>query len=209
MFRGDARTGPGQRYGLGWRRWPLDGTDISMVWHGGAKPGYFAAVILLPDRAVVFLANAYGTFHEPGLLDTGFGLATLASGAAPPKVSADHTYSAILTGLSIVATALAVLVAWSIRTLVRPAPATAHRRRLLGAAAAWTVCTAAVLYTFAIALPGHFGVGLTQIPLWTPDIGWLVYAVRTLAGVLLGCRIAVAARGLRGSRTVPEPLSVV
>src|SRR5690606_11208053 len=57
LLDGAVPTGDGRSYGLGWRRWNLDGTDIPMVWHAGAVPGYSADVLLLPDRAVVFLAN--------------------------------------------------------------------------------------------------------------------------------------------------------
>ena len=59
-------VGEDNGYALGWRTSRLPGTDEPVVWHGGAAPGYQAAIIVLPqrDQAVVMLQNAYGPFHD-------------------------------------------------------------------------------------------------------------------------------------------------
>ena len=59
LFRPEISTGEGRGYGLGWRTWPVFGSDQPMVWHSGAAPGYQASVVLLPEqeRAVVVLQN--------------------------------------------------------------------------------------------------------------------------------------------------------
>ena len=64
--------GDGSGYALGWRTSRVPGTDEAMVWHGGAAPGYQAAIVLLPEReqAVVMLQNAYGPFHDTRLMDS-------------------------------------------------------------------------------------------------------------------------------------------
>ena len=200
MQRGDVATGDGRSYGLGWRRWPMKdfapGTGADMVWHGGAVAGYQAMTILLPeqDRAVVVLQNAYGTFQEARLLDTGFGLTTLMCGDEPSTSDAGITYPAVLGTLVTVCTVLLVLVGRSLWVLARPGAHTPSRRRIGIGLGAWLVATTAVIYAFGSYLPNLWGVGLDQIVLWAPDIAWLAHAILVLAAILLVSRIAVAVR---------------
>ncbi|NEW50862.1 beta-lactamase family protein [Nocardia cyriacigeorgica] len=204
MFRGEIETGERRSYGLGWRRWTVEGTTEPMVWHGGAGPGYWAQIILLPDqnRAVVLLADAYGTFHEPRLLETGFGLARLLHGL-PPAGTADHTYSAVLATLLGIAGLLIALVLRSIWQLTHPA-GVRRRWMTLTALAVWGIGLACILYGFSVVVPGQAGVGLDQIVLWTPDVAWLLYTILAAAGLLVALRIAVATRLVRSGAYRPS-----
>ncbi|MEV6276742.1 serine hydrolase domain-containing protein [Nocardia sp. NPDC051832] len=194
-FEGEARTSAGNFYGLGWRRGTLPDTESPMVWHGGAAPGYFAHVVLLPDRsrAVVLLANAYGTFHEPQLLATGFGLAQLADGVAAKPDEAGYVYWSILAGLLTLALLLVAANVFGFRSLRRE-PGAPMRAVII--AAAWSVGLGALLYAMSVLVPGHFGVSLGQIVLWAPDIAWLLYGSVGLAVSLALLRVAIGIRGV-------------
>ncbi|MGS2810535.1 serine hydrolase domain-containing protein [Nocardia sp. MW-W600-9] len=189
---GAVPTGTGKSYGLGWRRWTLEGTDVPMVWHGGAAPGYSAQVIVLPEQAIVFTANVYGTFQESALLEIGFGLAERALGLAPSAPSADHTYRAILAALVALLVAGIAAVVRALWLLARPIASS--RRRIAANLAVWLLVPGAVLVGFGIVLPMRAGIGLSQLFLWTPDIATLVFAILGLAALLTALRIAVAAR---------------
>lgn len=195
------RTGDDRTYGLGWRTWPVPGTDAQMTWHAGAAPGYQASIVLLPeqDRAVVVLQNAYGSFQGPQLLDTAWGLATLLSGGEPELHPVDPLYVVVLAGLGAVCLALLGLIGWSARRSVRPGPTGSRRRALLGLAA-WLAGTAVVATALAY-LPGSFGVTMGQISLWAPDIAALVYTGLVLSGLLALARVVVTIRGQRSPET--------
>lgn len=200
MFRGETSTGTGREYGLGWRLWSLPGTETPIVWHGGAAPGYFAQVILLPEqkRAVVLLANSYSPLHESRYLHTGFGLARLlATGTPAPDDSAGRVYPAALTALAL---CLALLLALNVRTLRlitrRPADGPLWRPIALGLAR--VLVAAGVLYGLGSMLPASQGTTLPQMVLWTPDLAWLVYGILLLTATLLLARTVLAVRTVRG-----------
>ncbi|MEV0335610.1 serine hydrolase domain-containing protein [Nocardia sp. NPDC050717] len=200
MFRGDIETSPGKSYGLGWRRWTVAGTEIPMVWHGGAAPGYSTQVILLPDHAVVLTVNAYGTLQEPRLLDIGFGLAATSLGVAAPATEADHTYPMILTALSALAALLVGLAARTLWLLTRPGSPSSGRVRLAAQLAAWLLPLALLVYLLGVAAPAHLGVELPHVVLWAPDIAGLGYAIAAAAAVLAVLRIILTLkRGIRSS----------
>ncbi|WFE44101.1 serine hydrolase domain-containing protein [Verrucosispora sp. WMMD1129] len=193
LVRPVATTGDGRSYGLGWRTWPVFGSDQAMVWHSGAAPGYQAGIVVLPeqDRAVVVLQNAYGSFQENQLLDTSWGLASILSGAVPETHGNEPSYAALLSGLSLVCLLLLTAVAGSLWRVARPVAA-GSRRRLLGLVA-WLV---ALLLVGAglLALPSYFGVTLGQVSLWAPDLAALLGAGLLLVAVLLLARAAVTVR---------------
>lgn len=191
-------TGGGRSYGLGWRRWSVKGTDIPMVWHGGAAPGYSAQVILLPEHAVVFSANAYGTFQEPALLDIGFGIAARTVGHEPAATPDANSYQAVLGGLVAAVTICLAAVVRSVRALWRPA--VTSRRRAGVNLAAWLFMLGMVLAGLGIGLPRSVGIGLPQLTLWTPDIAVLVFTVLVLGLLLLPLRLAVAVRAFAALR---------
>ncbi len=190
LLDGAVPTGDGRSYGLGWRRWTIEGTDIPMVWHGGAVPGYSAQVILLPDHAVVVTANAYGTFQESALLDIGFGIAARTLGHEPAATRGEPFYPAILVGLGALVTIGLAAVARSIYRLARPAAMS--RRRAVVNLTVWLLALGVVVAGLGVALPSNAGVELPQLILWVPDIAGLVYAVLVLGVLLVPLRLAVA-----------------
>lgn len=98
-------------YGLGWRRWPIDGTD--------------------------------------------------------------PMYPAILSVLGTVCVALAGMAVPAIRRVVRPVTGVAPTGRAAAGLATWAVVLLSVMYAFAIALPGFYGMELEQLVLAVPDIAGL------------------------------------
>ncbi|MFF5214591.1 serine hydrolase domain-containing protein [Micromonospora sp. NPDC000442] len=193
LIQPEVTTGDGRSYGLGWRTWPVFGSDQPMVWHSGAAPGYQAGIVLLPEqnRAVVVLQNAYGSFQENQLLDTSWGLASILSGAVPEIHDNEPSYLALLSGLGLLCLLLVVAVARSLWQVARPV-ATWSRRRLLGLVA-WLVVLLLVAAGL-LALPSYFGVTLDQVPLWAPDIAALLGAGLLLVAVLMLSRAAVTVR---------------
>ncbi|MFI1239861.1 serine hydrolase domain-containing protein [Nocardia salmonicida] len=196
VLDGAVPTGDGRSYGLGWRQWTVGG--IPMVWHGGAAPGYSAHVILLPDHAVVFTANAYGKFQESALLDIGFGIAARTLGHDSAVAPVERSYQAILIGLgALVAVGIAAVVR-GVRLLAHPRAVS--RRRAAANFAIWLLVIGGVLAGLGIALPTVAGVELTQLVLWAPDIAGLVFTILALGALVLPLRLAVAlsAAGLIG-----------
>lgn len=192
-------TGDADGYALGWRTSTVPGTDEPMVWHGGAAPGYQAAIVLLPERdqAVVVLQNAYSPFQDARLLDTAWGLAALLVGAEPEQHGTDPTYPALLAGLGLVTSALLVLAVGSAVRLVRGPRVRTPRRRLAGLAG--SLLALGLLAGVLAALPGLAGVTLGQLGLWAPDVSWLVHGGLVLCAVLAALRVLVAARPAAGS----------
>lgn len=196
MFRGETSTGAGREYGLGWRLWSLPGTETPIVWHGGAVPGYFAQVVLLPEqnRAVVLLANSYSPLHESRFLHTGFGLARLLVTVTPaPDDSAGRVYPVALAGLSL---CLALLLALNVRTLrlITRRPADGPLWRPIAIGLTWVLAAAVALYGLGLLLPASQGTTLPQLVLWTPDLAWLVYGILLLTATLLLARTVLAVR---------------
>ncbi|GAB6902070.1 serine hydrolase domain-containing protein [Kineosporia succinea] len=189
-------------YALGWRTTTVPGTDEPMVWHGGAAPGYQAAVLLLPgrDQAVVLLQNAYSPFKDATLMDTSMGIAALLAGSQPPVHGTDPLYPGVLAGL--VALAL-ILLGAATRVVVH----LVHHRPARPLTTALTVTalglTGAGLHRF----PGLLGVSWGQVPLWAPDIAALldVCAVLlvTLAGLMLA-RLMLTRLALTRVRLTPS-----
>ncbi|WP_328659855.1 serine hydrolase domain-containing protein [Nocardia salmonicida] len=190
VLDGAVPTGEGRSYGLGWRHWTVDGTDIPMVWHGGAAPGYAAHVILLPDHAVVVTANAYGKFQEAALLDIGFGIAARTLGHESAVAPVERSYQAILIGLGAsVAIGIAAVVR-GIQLLVHPKAVS--RQRAAANFTLWLLVIGGVLAGLGIALPTAAGVELTQLVLWAPDIAGLVFTILAIGALVLPLRLAVA-----------------
>ncbi|MFB6719636.1 serine hydrolase [Kribbella sp. NPDC056345] len=184
-------------YALGWRTSQIPGTNEPMIWHAGATPGYQAAILLLPQRrqAVVVLQNAYGPFHDARLLDTAQGIASRLAGTTPERHDIDPAYPTALAALSLVT---ALLLAFTIGTAVRlfrgPKPGP-RKPRLIKLAL--TVLTLGAL-TFALAsLPTLAGLTRAQLPLWAPDLAWLVHAGLILAPTLAVLRVLTTANALK------------
>lgn len=212
MVRGEVDQGEGRTYGLGWRQWDLpgapEGSGERMVWVSGASPGWFVSVVVLPDldRAVVVLQNAYGSFQEPALLTTAWGLASMLEGVEPETAGTDPTYVVLLAVLGGAAVVLLALVGRGAWVLVRPGRRTRSRRRVVVGTAVALVALGALAATY-LALPGLFGVRLGQLVLWAPDLAWLVQGGLGLTALLALVRVGVAVRLLAVARrtTAPAP----
>ncbi|GAB3811928.1 serine hydrolase domain-containing protein [Kribbella italica] len=195
LHRGETPAGEGLEYGLGWRRWPLKNfgvdSDQPVVWHGGAVAGYQAAIMLLPsqDRAVVVLQNAYGTFQEPQLLDTAFGLTTLLAGGEPTPSKASISYPAALAGFVALALLLVVLLAFSIQRAIHP-----RRPRRLWRLALSLLLLGGLATILAWFLPRALGLELDQLVLWAPDLAWLVNTILGLIVLLAAAQVVLTAR---------------
>ncbi len=186
-----ARVGVGDKsgYALGWRTSQVPGTDEAMIWHGGAAPGYQAAILLLPERdqAVVMLQNAYGPFHDARLMDTAQGVASLLTGAEPEHHPTDPAYPAFLAALALLSMVLLALVIVTVIRLVRgPKPRTI-RRRLIGLSL--TLLALGALAFALVRVPRLAGVSLGQLTLWAPDVSWLVHTALILCAALAVVRV--------------------
>lgn len=215
MVRGDVDQGEGRTYGLGWRQWDVPGgpgrADAPrMVWVSGASPGWFVSVVVLPDldRAVVVLQNAYGSFQEPALLSTAWGLASMLEGQEPQSGGTDPTYVVLLAVLGALALALLALVVRGGWRLARPRRRTGRSVRRVAVGAVAGLVALGGLAAAYLALPRVFGVRLGQLVLWAPDVAWLVEAGLVLTGVLallLVVRAVGAARDARRPRSQEAP----
>lgn len=192
----DLDGGEETAYGLGWRRWPLADQDGAIVWHGGAAPGYQAALLLLPeqDRAVVVLQNVYGVFADRALLDTAFGVAALVAGEEPERTGSGPAYPTALAALAGLLVLTLALLVRSVRRLRR-----GHRRplrtaRIVLSGGVWLTVLGAASYALGVWLPSAAGVGLEQVVLWAPDVAWLLWAVLGAAALLGAARVAVVIR---------------
>ncbi len=195
MHRGEVATGDDLQYGLGWRSWPLNkfgvDSDQPVVWHGGAVAGYQAAIMLLPsqDRAVVVLQNAYGTFQEPQLLDTAFGLTSLLAGSEPELSKAGFGYPAALAGLVALCVVLLVLLGRSIHRVIHP-----RRYRKIWRLAVVLLVLGGLGLAFAWILPRALGLELGQLVLWAPDLAWLVNTILGLVVLLAVAQVVLTVR---------------
>ncbi len=199
-----ASTGPDQGYAMGWRTWPVFGSKAPMVWHGGAVPGFQSSIIVLPERnqAIVVLQNVYGSFQENELLDTGWGLASIVSGADPVSHRDGPLYPALLAvlGLVVVALLAAIVVSLLRQRRSRAAGGESRSGRVrIGVLACWLLGLGVLGYGL-LSLPAQFGVGLTQVALWAPDVAVLLWAALGSTAITMLVRIAVASRGARGPR---------
>ncbi|RZU63424.1 CubicO group peptidase (beta-lactamase class C family) [Zhihengliuella halotolerans] len=199
------QTGSGGSYGLGWRQGSLAGfgvdSETSIVWHSGAVPGYQSAVILLPtqQRAVVLLQNAFGVFHDEALLETAIGMAALVDGSVPPFTGESVvTYSVLLSVLSVLSIVLAVLLVRGTIRLLSP-PQLRVRQLLVRRCAALSVY-GALACVLGIVLPGLMGLSLMQIPLWAPDVGWLLIVCASASAALTLVGAVALTRELRAHR---------
>jgi CubicO group peptidase (beta-lactamase class C family) len=203
MHTGQAGTANGGRYGLGWRDTELTGTNLRVVWHAGAAPGYFAHLVLIPDSGlgVIVLANSYSLALDGALAAAAFNTAQLLHGNDVRTATTDATLTWARTGLVAVVALLTAAVVRSLIHAVRPRRRTPHGRVRIGAVAlAWVAGCTALAILAATVLPATMGGNLDQALLWAPDIGWTIVAVVALTGTLAAARIGVAARALMATR---------
>ncbi|NJP66581.1 serine hydrolase domain-containing protein [Streptomyces spiramenti] len=209
-------TGDDRYYGLGWRNWPAADIGVPgggrVVWHGGAAPGYQAAVLLLPEKrqAVVLLQNAYGSFQENALLETGFGLVALTHGQTPVDSGGEPAYGALLVGLGCAVLVPAALLGATVHRASRrrgsgrrggaspgETPAPRSGWRAVAGWTAWVGPAAALAVTAGWVLPGLWGLRLDGVWLWAPDIAAALWAVVVTCALLIAARTATAVRSHR------------
>lgn len=206
MHTGSARINDTHSYGLGWRD-DARNADLGTrtVWHGGAAPGYQAALVLLPEaeRAVVVLQNVYGYFHDSALIVAALNAARMVAGGEPVPaenaVGVDRIYPVLLVGFGAAVAAVLGAIGWTGYRLLRPAQRPGRGWRALATTAGWALGSAAVAYAAGIVAPKSFGVGLTGVLLWAPDVGWLAGTLTGGAIVLGVLRLAAGAVGWRRS----------
>lgn len=184
-------TGEDSGYGLGWRTWHVPGSSEPMLWHGGAAPGYQSTILLLPERdlAVVVLQNAYGPFQENQLLDTAWGVASTIAGVTPEKHEVDPLYPVALLVLALLVFVLLVVTVRATWRIIRPAQENRSTKYLLIRLAITLICLTVVIAGL-LALPRLFGIQLSQLGLWAPDLSWLVHGALIIAAGLAILRIA-------------------
>lgn len=164
--------------------------------------GYQAAIMLLPsqDRAVVVLQNAYGTFQEPRLLDTAFGLTSLLAGGEPELSQEGFGYPAALAGLVTLGLVLLVVLGRSIYRAIRP-----RRYRKIWRLAVALLVLGGIAYLLAWFLPGALGLELDQLVLWAPDIAWLVNTILGLVVLLAVAQVVLTVRSRSRAEVRRQP----
>lgn len=195
MHSGHVETGSGDRYGHGWRVGTVDGERA--VQHTGATPGYFAHVLVLPQRglAVVVLANAYSEARAPSLAAVATDLARIEAGHDPVGASDDPVLGVapfVLAGMAALGLVLALVL-----------PGRRRRMHALALALAVLVLAAALL------APTLLGYSSEQLRLWAPDLGWGLLVTATtwaLAGAVAGIGLVRdrARRGRSEARSAPS-----
>lgn len=155
-----------------------------MIHHTGATPGYFAHVLLLPERdvAVVVLANSYSEARAPSLAVIAQDVARIEAGAEPVGAGSDPTLAAapfVILGLAVLGLAVAIVL------LRRPG----RRRRLVA------LVLAVPLVSLGLAAPGLLGHSSEQLRLWAPDIGWGLWGLATAWTVVAAVALIGLVRG--------------
>lgn len=195
--RGQVEVRPGHRYGLGWRDSTLADSDVRLVWHAGATPGYFSHLVLAPESGlgVVLLANVYSPARDDALAAAAFNVVRILLGGDPVPAPGHALFTGTLAGLLAVAGVLLVALVVSLARMPLRVRAAARggRRRLLLGTAGWVAGSALLAVAAGYTLPAAFdGAGLPQVLLWTPDLGWTIVAVVALAAALALARIGCA-----------------
>lgn len=185
-------------YGLGWK---LDERNADLgtrtVWHTGAAPGYFAAVVLLPElgRAVVMAQNAYGHFQDGALVGTALGAARIAAGGEGYGLETDWVYPVALISVAVLLVAGVFLVVRTLRQL-RGGVEAASRWRVWAGTAGWAVAGVAVAYVAGVAVPA-MAPSRTLYLAMAPDLAWGLYVLAVVALVLAAVRVWLGAARLR------------
>lgn len=191
MWTGGARISDTHRYGLGWRDDDRN-ADLGTrtIWHGGAVQGYHAMIVLLPDLdlGVVVLQNSYGYFQDADLAAAGLGAARILAGGDATTPPDDPTYLLVLSALVAVLAAVVAAIAWSLHRVRRPSRGE-RRAPVLVRTACWVAASLILAWLAGLAVPSAVGADLRLIPLWAPDVGWLLIAIVTAALALAGVRI--------------------
>ncbi|MFC7550375.1 serine hydrolase domain-containing protein [Plantactinospora sp. GCM10030261] len=211
MHRGTAAISSGGAYGLGWRDTTLDQTGARIVWHGGALPGYFAHLLVVPDAdlAVVVLANRYSLADDGPLTSIGFDVVRMLTGGSAEPAAADPMLTwlapALLAVAGVLALALIGTVVRGVRRLragPRGAVTTGRSgRRAVIATAGWVLGYGLLAGAVSWGLPSLFGGrGLDFFAFWMPDVRHAVIAVVALAVSNALVRVGLTVATVRAGR---------
>lgn len=160
-------------YGYGWRITDADDGE-RLVHHTGANPGWFAHVLLVPEResAVIVLANSFSEARAPALARLAENLHRISTGREPRTVGYDPVLRAVAPGLTVAAgLGILALVAALIR---RP-------RR-------WYAVPAGLVAVVLALTPMLAGYDLHALRVWFPDAATALFVAVTawaLAALLL------------------------
>ncbi|MXP09286.1 serine hydrolase domain-containing protein [Pseudoblastomonas halimionae] len=183
-------------YGFGWM---LDAEDGS-AYHTGLSPGFetIAAMIPAQRRGVVVLTNANGGMGFAETTDLRFGLVARAldlpqaddSGRTMRKINFLALAAAPLILL------LAIVWAWAKRGALR-----SKRSSAFGRFSLWfpLLAMAAVAWVCLVLIPQLFGVSISTLAIYQPDMALLLKATAALGVVWAAIRLALAYSGRRAN----------
>lgn len=167
---------PAQAYAAGW--FVRQTKEHTVLYHHGLNPGFGAAAAFSPDsrKGVAIMINASQGFvfgNHNALLDS------VIAQVFPdtPKTATDYTaawmQSGVLCGL------LLAILLWMARFFRRPLPS----GRSLYALHTWgpSLVLVALGYVVGWWLPRALGIPISGIIMFSPDIGWLLFALTWLA----------------------------
>ncbi len=179
-------------YGFGWM---LD-TEEQSAYHTGLSPGFesIAAMIPAKKRGVVVLTNGVSGMGFAETTQLRYGLVAKALDLPPPGDTGRGMRIAnyLALGIAPVILLLAMVWAWVKRDAVR-----AKRASAFGRFSLWfpLVAMAAVAWMCVAVIPQLFGVSLSTLSLFQPDMALLLQATAVLGMVWAVVRLGIAHGG--------------
>jgi CubicO group peptidase (beta-lactamase class C family) len=164
-------------YGFGWMVKDRHGTRC--VGHGGQNPGFFAFILLSPERdeGVAVLANAADLIGRHGAEGIALGVFDILAGVEPQERPRSPIARIALASAAATVLLIAVSIAMTRRRLgqwrrgerMPPRPWASRLLRI----APFTAFLGAVAYLFLIQLWQSFGATLGSGLQFAPDVAWL------------------------------------
>ncbi len=179
-------------YGLGWM---LDAEDKS-AYHTGMSPGFESIAAMLPakKRGVVVLTNGVSGMGFAETTQLRYGLVALALDLPPPGDTgrAMRIVNFLMLAIAPIVLLLAIIFAWVKRDALRE-----KRSSKFGTVSLWLplVAMAAVAWVSVALIPQLFGVSLSTLRLFQPDMALLLQATAVLGMVWAVVRLGVAYGG--------------
>lgn len=165
----------GHGYGYGWRTDTSEGSH--RVHHTGATPGYFAHLMLLPekDRAVIVLANVYSEAQAPSLAAAAADIDRRGQGGAAAPTAGDALLTT-LPWLTLAPVGLAVLVYVGVL----------RRRPITRIATIVLIGASATVAGLLACTPALLGMTWHVLKTWMPDtVPGLVLGIAAWIGIAL------------------------
>lgn len=185
---GDAAPG----YGFGWM---LDGAEGS-AYHTGLSPGFetIAAMISAKKRGVVVLTNGGSGMGFAETTQLRYGLVARALDLPPPGNTGRGMRIANFLSLATGPIIFVLAMAWA---LMKRGSLRAKRASAFGRFSLWfpLLATAGLAWACLFAIPNLFGVSLTTLALFQPDMTLLLKATAILGLVWAAVRLGIAYGG--------------